>query len=215
MSDLPAPPPPPSAPPERFPAGRLVLGLVIVAIGIGALLQVTDVTTRAWRVVLPGALIAVGLGLVVAGMRSGRGQGGLIVLGLVLTVILTVAAAVDIPLEGGVGDRLERPATFDRVRAEYHLAVGQLTLDLTRLTGYGPVPRHVTARVGIGRLVLVVPAGILVEVRGHAGVGDVTVFGRSESGIDVDNASGPSSGAPVALSLDLSVGVGQVEVRRG
>ncbi len=215
MSDLPAPPP---RPPERVSAGRLVLGLVILAIGVGLLLQVAGVTDRAWKVVLPVALVAVGIGLVVAGLRSERGQGGLIALGVVLTVVLTVATVVDIPFEGGVGDRLERPATYDRVRSEYRLAIGRLTINLTRISqlGQSAAPKRVTAHVGVGELVVVVPSRTSVDVHGHAGLGDVTVFGRSESGIDVDNDSGPPpSGAPAALSLDLSVGVGRVEVRYG
>ncbi|HZP90879.1 MAG TPA: hypothetical protein VFC04_07790, partial [Actinomycetota bacterium] len=185
MSDLPAPPP---RPPERVSAGRLVLGLVILAIGVGLLLQVAGVTDRAWKVVLPVALVAVGIGLVVAGLRSERGQGGLIALGVVLTVVLTVATVVDIPFEGGVGDRLERPATYDRVRSEYRLAIGRLTINLTRISqlGQSAAPKRVTAHVGVGELVVVVPSRTSVDVHGHAGLGDVTVFGRSESGIDVD-----------------------------
>jgi hypothetical protein len=218
MSDLPAPPPPPPAPPpERFHVGRLVLGLVIVAIGVGALLRALDVASGGWKVILPGALIAIGVGLLAAGLRSARGQGGLIAVGLVLTAILTIARVVDVPLEGGVGDRVERPMTFDRVHAEYHLAIGQLTIDLSRLSGYGPVPKRLVARVGIGKLLVVVPSGTLVDVRGHAGVGDVTIFGRSDSGIDVDIASeslAPSDSS-IIFSFDLSVGIGQVEVRHG
>jgi hypothetical protein len=103
MSDLPDPPasPPPSS---RFHAGRLVLGLVIVVIGVTALLQTAGVSDVPWKAVLPGSLIAVGLGLVIAGQRSESGQGGLIAIGIVLTILLTGASAVDIPLEGGVGE---------------------------------------------------------------------------------------------------------------
>ncbi len=217
MSDLPEPPasPPPSS---RFHTGRLVLGLVVVVIGVTALLQAAGVSDVPWKAVLPGSLIAVGLGLVIAGRRSESGQGGLIAIGIVLTVLLAVASAVDIPLEGGVGERTERPTSFSEVKSEYRLAVGQLTLDLTSV----PVPitgtaRTVRARVGVGQLIVELPSDQLAVVRGHAGMGQVTIFGESDGGFGVDKDVAPSAppGQTIVLSLDLSVGIGEVLVQHG
>jgi hypothetical protein len=192
------------------------MGLVILAVGVGALLQALDVTVGAWKVVLPGALIAVGLGLVVAGMRSERGQGGLIAIGIVLTVLLAAGTAVDIPFEGGVGNRVARPETFAGLRSEYTLSVGQQTIDLTALPLPADRARSVRARVGIGQLVVIVPRGLLVDVRAHAGIGQVTVFGRENGGFSVDEGYHPFVPPGAAfLSLDLSVGMGQVDVHYG
>jgi hypothetical protein len=220
MSDLPAPPPASPSPGKGFPVGRFVVGLVVLAIGVAALLQALDVSIEIWKVVLPGALIAVGLGLIVAGLRSGRNQGGLVSIGVILTVVLTIVTVVGIPFEGGVGDRVVRPSSQSQVRGEYRLAVGQLTIDLTNVAvthGPGPPARHIQARLGIGQLVVIVPFNTPAEVRGHAGIGDVTIFGRSSSGLDVDKGWDPfvPAGVGLAYSLDLSVGVGQVEVRYG
>ncbi len=135
MSELPEPPAS-SPPPSRFHAGRLVLGMVVVVIGVTGLLQAVGVTDVPWKSVLPGSLIAVGAGLVVAGRRSESGQGGLIAIGIVLTLLLAAASALDIPVEGGVGERTERPTTLSGVKSEYRLAVGLLTLDLSGV----PVP---------------------------------------------------------------------------
>jgi hypothetical protein len=219
MTDLPSPPPSPPPPGKGFPIGRFVLGLAVLAIGVAALLEALDVSIEVWKVVLPGALIAVGAGLVISGLRSVRSQGGLIAIGIVLTVVLTIASIVGIPFEGGVGDRVERPSSQSQVKSEYRLAIGLLTIDLTQLppreTG-APVSK-IQARVGLGQLVVVVPFGTLVDVDGHAGVGDVTIFGRSNEGFDVDNAftsSGPVYSS-VDYSFDLSVGVGEVTVRYG
>ena len=217
MSDLPEAPasPPPSS---RFHAGRLVLGLVVVVIGVAALLQAAGVSDVPWKAVLPGSLIAVGLGLVIAGRRSESGQGGLIAIGIVLTVLLAAASAVDIPLEGGVGERTERPMSLSDVKSEYRLAVGQLTLDLTGV----PVPvmgttRTVRARVGVGQLIVELPSDQLAVVRGHVGMGQVTIFGESDGGFGVDKDVTPSSpaGEPIVFSLDLSVGIGEVLVQHG
>lgn len=217
MSDLPEAPasPPPSS---RFHAGRLVLGLVVVVIGVTALLQAAGVSDVPWKAVLPGSLIAIGLGLVIAGRRSESGQGGLIAIGIVLTVLLAAASAVDIPLEGGVGERTERPTSLSEVKSEYRLAVGQLTLDLTSV----PVPvtgtvSTVRARVGVGQLIVELPSDRLAVVRGHTGMGQVTIFGESDGGFGVDKGVTPlaPAGEPIVFSLDLSVGIGEVLVQHG
>ncbi len=224
MSDLPEPPPPPPPPPEPAPpglrTGRFLLGLFILAAGVAALLQALDVTTVPWKAVLPGALIAVGLGLVVAGTRSDRSQGGLIAVGIVITVLLTAATAVEIPFEGGVGQRVERPATLAELEDEYRLAVGELTVDLTGLdllhrTVVAGLPlKTIRARVGIGQLVVIVPSDEPVRVEGRAGVGEVSIFGESDGGLGVRNEYVPAEES-VTFSLDLSVGIGEVVVQSG
>lgn len=224
MSDLPEPPPPPPPPPEPAPprlrTGRFLFGLLIMAAGVAALLQALDVTTVPWKALLPGALIVVGLILVVAGTRSERSQGGLIAVWIVLTVLLTAATAVDLPFEGGVGQRVERPATLAELEDEYRLAVGELTVDLTRLdllhmTLVAGVPlRTIRARVGIGQLVVIVPSDEPVRVEALAGVGEVSIFGESNGGLGVRNEYVPAEPS-VTFSLDLSVGIGEVVVQSG
>ena len=216
MSELPGPPASqPSS--SRFHAGRLVLGLVVVVIGVTALLQAAGVADVPWKAVLPGSLIAVGVGLVIAGRRSESGQGGLVAIGIVLTLLLATASVVDVPLEGGVGERTERPTSLSQVKSEYSLAVGQLRLDLTSLPVplLGSVP-PIRARVGVGQLVVELPSEHPAAVRGHAGMGQVTIFGQSDGGFGVDKdvpASSPTG--RIAFSLDLSVGIGEVLVQHG
>lgn len=224
MSDLPEPPPPPPPPPEPAPprlrTGRFLLGLFILAAGVAALLQALDVTAVPWKALLPGALIAVGLGLVVAGTRSDRSQGGLIAVGIVITVLLTAATAVEIPFEGGVGQRVERPATLAELEDEYRLAVGELTVDLTGLdllhrTVVAGLPlKTIRARVGIGQLLVIVPSDEPVRVEARAGVGEVSIFGESDGGLGVRNEYFPAEES-VTFSLDLSVGIGEVVVQSG
>jgi hypothetical protein len=195
-----------------------VLGLVIVVIGVTALLQAAGVSDVPWKAVLPGSLIAVGLGLVIAGQRSESGQGGLIAIGIVLTILLAGASAVDIPLEGGVGERTERPMSLSAVRSDYRLAVGQLTLDLTSVSvPVAGAARTVRARVGVGQLIVELPSDQLAVIRGHAGMGQVTIFGQSEQGFGVEKEVAPSvpAGEPILFSLELSVGIGEVRVQHG
>lgn len=216
MSRFPDPPPSPKR--SGFQIGRLLAGLVIVVFGIGWLLETLGAAIVPWRVVLPTALILIGFALVLSA-RSGREHGGLITLGILLTVVLAVGTVVNVPVRGGVGQRSERPNSYTELQGQYNLAVGQLTLDLTELPV--PVPsslahRSVRVRVGVGQLVVVVPRAMLVDVWAHAGLGRVSVFGRERSGFD---ATGgflpfvPSEG--MTIVLDVSVGIGDVEVRYG
>ena len=70
--------------------------------------------------------------MLVISARSGAGQVGLIVAGIVLTILLVFGTAIDIPFGGGVGDqRPVRPGT--RIESDYERGIGTLTLDLTEL----------------------------------------------------------------------------------
>lgn len=212
----PQPPGPASTVPRKAPTGRLLAGALLVLFGIGWLVEALDVADVPWDVVLPGALIALG-GIVVVNARGGRSQGGLIALGLVLTVVLTVGSAIDVPLTGGVGDRTFRPATLSVLRSDYGLAIGQLNLDLRDLPRSGPdASRVVHVHLGIGQVVVHVRPGALVAVRAHAEVGQVIVFGSSNGGFNVDGGFQPRvpSGTPL-LTLIVTVGLGEVQVRHG
>jgi Cell wall-active antibiotics response 4TMS YvqF len=211
----PAPPPQPR-PDQRGPAAATVLvGALLVLVGIGWLLDSGGVEVP-WRAVLPAALIAVGLATVAGSMR-GR-QHGLMAIGLVLTLVLAVAAGTDwglgVTLAGGVGERVEQPATPADLR-DYRLAVGQLTVDLTALQ----VPAGTTtvkARVGLGELVVKAPAGVAVRLDGRSGVGQVHGLDREENGLGnrLDVRTGDFDGAGRRLLLELRAGVGEIRVER-
>jgi Cell wall-active antibiotics response LiaF, C-terminal len=210
MSSL--PPAPASSRPDSVHTGRLLLGLALVALGVLWLLQALDVATIDWNIGLPIAVVAVGIALLVAGF-VGRGSGGLVGLGVVLTILLAVSTVVDVPLGGGIGARSYHPAiTLNRT---YELAIGKLTVDLTTLPAEGE-DQTIRAHVGIGQLVVVVPrSAFAADVNAKVGVGDATVFGVSEGGFGVEYRNPRSSTVDKVVVLDLSVGIGQVEVRRG
>jgi hypothetical protein len=209
MSEL---PPPPPAPARSFPVGRLLAGAFLVVLGIGWLLETLDVVHLDWDAILPVALILVGLTLGYSAWR-GQARGGLIALGIVLTGILTIGTVVDIPFGGGVGDRTERPSSTAAVPGRYELAMGKLTIDLTRLPTQGTEQITVKARVGLGQLVVLVPESVSPPVHAKVGMGDVQVFDQEEGGIAVDLDVAGEQGA--SYRLELSVGMGQVQVQRG
>lgn len=224
MSDHEAPPPtseerieerPPQPEPARqsIPLGRLVLGGILLAGGTLWLLSSLDVIDISLTAVLPVALIIVGLALVI-GSRTGR-HSGLIAAGVVLTIVLAVASTFDIRLEGGVGERSYAPVTISELQREYRLAMGEMRLDLSGLevpeSASGPNIR-IDASVGMGQLVVRVPQTIVVRVHATAGAGQVVLFGRESNGIDAELTTPARLNAGPLLILELSVGLGQVDV---
>jgi hypothetical protein len=197
--------------------GRLVLGLALVLLGLGWLLDATGATKLDWGLVWPAVLILVGVALAVAAWQ-GRARGGLVVFGIVLTVLLVLGTA-QLPFTGGVGDRVERPSSLGEIPRRYELAVGRLTVDLGRLrwsAAETPGSVRVRAAVGMGELLVLVGGGFpCVSVRARSGLGDVVVFGERASGISPEYRTEATCLAAPVLELDLSVGLGKVEVRRG
>lgn len=211
----PAPARPPAPPPRPRPrTGHLLTGAVLVLLGVAWLLETTDVLRVSLGAVLAGLLILVGVALL-ALAPTGR-HSGLIALGTVLALITGLAAAVDVRLEGGVGDRTERPASVEDLDEEYRLAIGQLTVDLTRVA-FPAGETEVEASVGIGELVVLVPAGLRVVVQGHVGAGELVLFGEQHDGLDVDaeTTEDASPDAAPTLELEVSAGLGSVKVERG
>jgi hypothetical protein len=211
----PIPPAGPAAPVDhRGPAtATVLLGALLVLVGIGWLLDSAGIEVP-WRAVLPAALIAVGLACV-AGAFRGR-QHALMVVGVALMVVLSVAVAadwdLDVPWTGGVGDRTERPTTPAELR-EYELGVGNLVVDLSRLQ----VPAGTTAveaRLGVGELVVELPDGVSVEVVASSGLGEVQVLGQQEGGFGSRLDTTSELGGDRRLRVDARVGVGQVRVDR-
>jgi predicted membrane protein len=205
---LPPQPPPATAPPRT---GRLVLGAILILFGVGWLLEVLDVTEFPWEILLPAALILVGVALLVTA-RSASGHGGLVATGIALSVVLLLGSAFDFPFGGGAGDRTYRPDSAAALRSEYRLGVGEITLDLTALEGTIPAGERTRVRLGIGQVLVVVPEDLTVAVVASAGLGSVVLFGAEEGGLDVTRELAPDD---AVLELELSVGMGEVEVRNG
>jgi predicted membrane protein len=191
----------------------VLLGALLVLVGIGWLLDAAGVEVP-WRAVLPAALIAVGLACV-AGAFRGR-QHALMVVGVALMVVLSVAVAadwdLDVPLAGGVGDRTEQPTTPADLTT-YELGVGDLLLDLRQLQ-VPPGTTAVEARVGVGELVVELPDGVTVEVLASSGLGEVQVLGQQEGGFGSRIDAVSEAGGDRRLQLDARVGLGQVRVER-
>ena len=130
---------------------------------------------------------------------------------LLLVGAAIVAATFDVRLGNGVGDRSYVVAGTQDLRSSYKLGIGEMTLDL-RDVRFTSRETHVKARVDIGRLQVIVPQDVALQVRGDAQLGEVHILGRSDDGRNA-TTSIAQTGKHV-LILDTHVGVGQVRVTR-
>ena len=126
-------------------AAAVIFGVVLIAVGAVALLRAIDVRGPSLQLILVAVLALVGVGLI-AQARRGL-NGGLVVLGVVLTLILTAVGGIsfdfDIDLDSAFGSRSLQPTTIAELDSSYDHAFGSIDLDLRRLDP-GSLPRGTT-----------------------------------------------------------------------
>jgi phage shock protein PspC (stress-responsive transcriptional regulator) len=193
-----------------------VMGALLAAAGALALLDAVGVDIR-WDVALAGGAIAIGLA-VVAGAATRRRTGGLVVVGVFLAALAIAVSAIDVELEGPIGERTYTPALASDVHGKYEMSIGDLTVDLTETNLASDT--EIDANVGIGSLTVLVPDDVVAHVDASASAGEVTVFGRSDDGVDAeisDNSipfGATQSGTVKTIQIDAHVGLGDVSVSR-
>jgi hypothetical protein len=205
------PPPKPPRPPSFL--GPIAISVGVVIVGVLLALDASHAIELSAQAIFATSLLIVGLALVV-GTWIGRAR-VLIALGVVLAIALAIAAAVDVPLRGGIGDRDYAPTSAVDIPATYRLAIGHQTIDLTALNLAGKKVQ-VTSSVGIGEVEVRVPPKVKVVAHGRAGTGNVNIDGNNDGGSHVDRtivlpATGTAAGE---IDLDLRVGIGRVVVYR-
>ncbi|MGH9117074.1 MAG: PspC domain-containing protein [Acidimicrobiales bacterium] len=206
-----------AAPPSRHPrrgGGRAFLAALLIGAGAVGLAWALGVSLSPFTV-LAGLLIAFGSALVFGGF-SGRSNRGLIIPGLVVFGLLSLAGILDFDLPaGGAGERVYEPKNLSAVETTYELGVGELLLDLSAVDFPTTGPFEIEARIGAGQLTVTVPDDITVNVEASAGAGSLMVFERTSEGVnpDLDVTEDGAEGAGV-LNLDVSVGLGEIVVDR-
>jgi phage shock protein PspC (stress-responsive transcriptional regulator) len=192
----------------------VALGLLLAAVGIVAVLDVTNALTIDWRIVFAVMIIVTG-SLVAVGATTGRAVGALITLTLALIFALVLALAIRVPLFAGVGQRTAHPIAATSVGSKYEHGIGDFEVNLADVR----FPRgetHVKATLGVGDLTIRVPNDVDVVVDGHVGAGESDIFGRQHSGTAVHNeVTENAAGSHGTLVLDAHVGIGQLEVVHG
>jgi phage shock protein PspC (stress-responsive transcriptional regulator) len=196
---------------QRSFLGRLTVGATLLLLGTTAVLDNLGAFDASVDAYFALAIAGIGAGLVVGAWR-GRSR-GLIFLGVVLLPLLFVSSLIDVPFEGGVGDRYYSPASAIELRDSYRLAAGVMIIDLTDVAA-GADDVDVAATVGTGNLEVQVPREVGVTVEASSGAGVVEVFGRSQGGIDVSLNHSTGNELRGKITLNLDVGLGAIWVER-
>lgn len=191
---------------------QIVGGGVLILIGLIWLLERIGAIDISVTAVLALATLLVGISLMLLA-RDGA-HSGLVVLGTVLALLALLTAAAPFEgFQGGLGDRVIEVTSVDDIRPDYNLAMGKMTIDLRDINDL-EVATALSASVGMGELIVRVPAGIELSVEGSVGAGQIDILGRVTDGVGIDDTfqtpgfdqSGNS------LSLDLQAFTGRVEV---
>lgn len=191
------------------PGRELAAGGAFTLLGIGLLLGWA--VHVSWTPLLDLGLIVIGALLVVQARRSTVSR-PLVALGVLVALVSAATWQAGVTLDGGLGRRTVTPTSAAPV--SYQLGTGQLTIDLRDTPLRGDALR-IRADVGIGRIVVRLPDTATVTTRAVAGGGASFVLGERHGGPGVDEVVSSAGRPDQQVALDLHVGLGSVEVRRG
>ena len=223
----PMPPPPPGAAsvPARPAPARPRYPVASVALLASILLIAGAAVGDAagwWDVSVLGVVLAtlaiVFVGIVVSAIVNR--SWAVLASAVPVLVLVTGLAIVQPNLQGGIGDREVRPTRL--VDAELHeqLAAGRLEIDLTSLPANAPTVT-VRAEVGFGRLHVIAPEDVALDVSTEVGAGRALLDGdevadglhQSYRGVAEPRADSSTTDRRTIV-LDLEVGAGEIDIDR-
>jgi phage shock protein PspC (stress-responsive transcriptional regulator) len=237
----------PPAPRERSYLGWLALSAAVLAAGVLTLIGfLVPASVGIWGVILGISLAILGIGMLV-GTRYGRAR-WLLWLAIPLTFITfaTVTASNFVASNpnwdrwtagadadgrwGGltIGDRTWQVLPSDAAESplDFQLSAGAAVLDLTELTAIGDsepgTPRQrveIDAGVGVGELIILIPADMQVDLTGTVDIGQIDLPGsraQEGDGLSVDTTITPlvEDQPAYIVTIDAALGAGNLEVRR-
>lgn len=201
---------PPRNPRKRGPV-LLWFTLALIALGEGVLLVVDQAGLDILPSAYPALALAISAGMLVLGAFWGR-AGGLIMVAL-LAAGLTWATAVSETWESE--SIRHAPTLSSEVRDSYEMRSGELVLDLTGLTDPGSLTgQEISIDGGVGKIEVVVPSDLDVDVETDIGVGSSNVFDTRSEGLGVTRGGEHAGGDGVTdINITIDLGVGEVVVR--
>ncbi len=203
--------PPPPPPDDRPSKGKIVFGTVLVASGIAWILDQAGVVDVTVVLVLPLLLASLGVALMVTSYDGPHV--GLAIAGVLLTMVVVVGSVAPLDaFRGGIGERRYTPQVVEDLE-DYRLGIGSLEIDLTDLSL--TTDTELTVEVGIGELILIVPAEMVLDLAADVDAGEVVLFDEVSSGTSVEVAfhsqGAPDSDPRLAVTLDAFIGSIKVE----
>jgi phage shock protein PspC (stress-responsive transcriptional regulator) len=151
---------------------RFTYSLIAIAIAITLIIdrQVgLDNTTY-----FAAALVAVSLGCLIGTLWGNTG--GLVALGVLLTVGLAVSSAIP---DGRIGQQVRDPHTLAGLQPTYQHGIGQFELDLGDFTRPEQLAgKTVHIRAGIGQTIVYVPDDVPVRLDATLRAGAINAFGH-------------------------------------
>ena len=213
---------PPKSSKQRSYLGLItLLGMIMVAGLLGAA-QIFSFIQLSIVVFLSVLLAVVSAGLVV-GAFMGRAR-WLIAPALALALAIGVAAPVSPyvskAVDAGIGERTWQPMSAG---LNYELGLGAATLDLTKwaanpLVSAPKRPDPIDAHVVTGQLIVLVPATWQATVEAEVQLGELILNGlpvsENDAGVEYEAVLPALGKATGQIALNLSVDVGQVEIRQ-
>jgi predicted membrane protein len=186
-----------------------VLSSIAIIGAVAFLVDAAGITDVSVTFVLALCLAAVGLGLFAAARWGGGG--GLVFVGILVTLAVMTSAVASPAFEDGVGERTYEPTRVADVRREYRHGIGEMTVDLGDVDF--PAGRsRIDVHMGIGHLEVLVPRDVRVAVDGTLDIGRLEVFGRAQDGIGNDVTTTTRVSGDRVLVLDVDAGIGNVEI---
>ncbi len=188
--------------------------LAVMAVALGVL----GIVDLAGATVAPSAYPALVLALsgvfLLIGAFWGR-AGGLILVGLVAALVTAGSTIGD---QWHPQREVVRPVTSAAVQNSYHLDIGNLVVDLTRVTDPAALDgRVIHVSAGVGHLDIRVPSNVSVVVHSRiSGPGGINAFGHDSGGVNttVDSVHSGGRGAP-HLTIDADLHVGGIDLSTG
>jgi hypothetical protein len=208
--------PPTETRPRRTNSARIIVGALILLIGVAWMLEIAGAVDEIpWSYLLPAAVMVVGVGLVAD--SRGPTHGGLVVLGVVLTLFLLIDVSVSsfsfTPGDTVIGPSTQRPATVEDLD-DYGIFAGELTVDLTAVD-FPVGETEVNVNAFAGSIKIIVPAEVTVDLKAGTFAGEIRALGKSSEGLGPRLDETFTGGdADRVLVIDVSAFAGEIEVTR-
>ena len=188
---------------------RIAVAIGMVVLAIGGFLAAFTAAVLGGGWIVAAIVVVCGVALMAAAFAGGARW--LMAPALLLALPLAGVAAADVKLEGGVGERMYRPADVSEIRSVYELGVGEMEIDL-REVEFPAGDTRLRIDVGVGEVRVLLPRDVCAAPDVHVGAGQVRIGPRQQAGVDVDwQESTAAEGVPRVI-LDAEIGLGELKV---